>query len=756
MVSKKIRSSVNYILVISGVKRMFVLVLIVSFLSILELSSSTLKSSEFSQYEVSCTLSDAPVRCLAALFSSSGFNLNGDIVATSCDFCDLECSSISSMASSDVAERNSKSVAVLRGGCSFQTKVEIAEKVGYNAVVIVNTDDSIFPPGATENFTSSIPCLMVPNSFMNLLESNLCSSSIDSGNADDDSNNVCISYHAFEAVYKIKSAPVDKKHSAPVTATTGGNAFSFTIGLARYTVWFFVIFTVLIASYFSLSTSSVSESSSNSTPREESSKVLWRILFILSCITLLILLVTLRLVSLRPARPDSNDNYSHDETDEKIFEHLIRTVSRDWLNYRLGWDVIYDYGLAVENYGDGTDLFIHPPVFVYSCAFLASFGVPLAVIPIIHQVITACSLIGIHYNLYRLNVLSDANGAVWSLLCFVFCPVVAFCGTKIWVDNAAMSATSLAVCAHISLLRFAIYDSNCEIRQLWGIRSFYAQFASGIIFFGGIAMNTKITTLAIFPFLLGWSDLQYRNAQYHTLSQNSTTGIKNEISLIGRVTFLFPLVAGFIIGAGPWICLYYSENGRLFPNAWPSAELRRTNAFVRAAVGKPFFSYITTLLSTSPLVALGFFYGVALFLYHFFSLSWILSDGPLSPSYAMCILALWPVAFIVANMILAGAGAGTQMRFILPALPGAALLASVCIQQNRTNSVFIAVCAALLSIAAIHTLFYGVVFSTLFADISDDIFSIVDAILTFPVAVPSSPSVAQEITNFLKHHGVIL
>jgi hypothetical protein len=70
--------------------------------------------------------------------------------------------------------------------------------------------------------------------------------------------------------------------------------------------------------------------------------------------------------------------------------------------------------------------------------------------------------------------------------------------------------------------------------------------------------------------------------------------------------------------------------------------------------------------------------------------------------------------------------------------------------------VLTAVCAALLAIAAIHTLFYGVVFSTLFADIGDDIFTIIDTILTFPVAVPSSPSVAQEITNFLKHHGVLL
>ena len=55
---------------------------------------------------------------------------------------------------------------VKRGQCSFETKIKTAAKIGYLAMLLVNNDDSIFPPGGSENFTFPLPIFMVGSSFL--------------------------------------------------------------------------------------------------------------------------------------------------------------------------------------------------------------------------------------------------------------------------------------------------------------------------------------------------------------------------------------------------------------------------------------------------------------------------------------------------------------------------------------------------------------------------------------------------------------
>jgi hypothetical protein len=52
---------------------------------------------------------------------------------------------------------------VRRGNCSFETKSRVAAEEGYDALIIVNSENVVFPPGGTDS--NSLPTLMISNSF---------------------------------------------------------------------------------------------------------------------------------------------------------------------------------------------------------------------------------------------------------------------------------------------------------------------------------------------------------------------------------------------------------------------------------------------------------------------------------------------------------------------------------------------------------------------------------------------------------------
>lgn len=93
--------------------------------------------------------------CVSAIFSPTSFDVAGPVIipndATGC--------------SAERIASKSKSIAVVnRGMCTFETKSVMAERNGFLGLVIVNTDPSAFPVGAsTETFRSSIPVVMIGN-----------------------------------------------------------------------------------------------------------------------------------------------------------------------------------------------------------------------------------------------------------------------------------------------------------------------------------------------------------------------------------------------------------------------------------------------------------------------------------------------------------------------------------------------------------------------------------------------------------------
>jgi hypothetical protein len=109
----------------------------------------------------------ADIDCQVALFSYANFSING--------FLDIRKDSLCNgpnRGNENIGEQNRQhhatsikqhQIAVIkRGECPFDVKAQNAEKYGYDAVVIVNSEDSVFPVGSADPaYRSRMPCLMI-------------------------------------------------------------------------------------------------------------------------------------------------------------------------------------------------------------------------------------------------------------------------------------------------------------------------------------------------------------------------------------------------------------------------------------------------------------------------------------------------------------------------------------------------------------------------------------------------------------------
>lgn len=187
--------------------------------------------------------------------------------------------------------------------------------------------------------------------------------------------------------------------------------------------------------------------------------------------------------------------------------------------------------------------------------------------------------------------------------------MAAFCSQKIWIDNALLFAVSLTVVAHSTLVSIpralpafsvnwntaimpvSATDSegvgvgveksgivrmtpkDMKLQQEQRAHSLTRHFLSGLLY-GGIALNCKISALALVPFLFSWSLLQ---RSVHHLSQ---IGASLWAVTVWELTVLSPLFrrpvvvrlnvvvedvgmhwlafgAGAGLGHGPWVLLYW-------------------------------------------------------------------------------------------------------------------------------------------------------------------------------------------------------
>lgn len=240
------------------------------------------------------------------------------------------------------------------------------------------------------------------------------------------------------------------------------------------------------------------------------------------------------------------------------------------MEYQLSPEFIAKYRLAEDNYA--FPLFHHPPAFVYFTAFcyhLLSLSLP-AVSLLLHMIVIL-ALFGISYEYHHLVLSSlhdvfychDAWWKVGIIASLLWCisPIACWCSQKIWIDNMAVMTCSLGVWLHLYCLR------QVNINQPLSKRFSTTFFLSGLLGFGGIVLNSKITSFALLPFYVFtilWK--HYECEYFHEL-----IGIKkckvdnNSISLLKVASkAIFPVVIseisfllGTCFGQLPWLYWYH-------------------------------------------------------------------------------------------------------------------------------------------------------------------------------------------------------
>lgn len=95
-----------------------------------------------------------------ALYSlAKDINLQGALhVLQDSDLC-----SLSNKKDKKFVSKLTRIALVSRGNCSFEMKSRVAAQEGYEALIIVNTEKVIFPPGGSDS--NFLPTLMISNTF---------------------------------------------------------------------------------------------------------------------------------------------------------------------------------------------------------------------------------------------------------------------------------------------------------------------------------------------------------------------------------------------------------------------------------------------------------------------------------------------------------------------------------------------------------------------------------------------------------------
>ncbi len=486
------------------------------------------------EYAARCIFDDnTSISCQVALFSAFSFDINGTLSYSSSKYCQK---------SLETARNISDILIVNRGDCSFEDKVKNAERDGYIALIIVNTDNTTFPAGASEGYSSKIPVLTIGNTFLDEL---------------DEKNECKLKYLQLSYTARPKPSSQGDEGGGSSSAPSLSSMICLLLSI------------LVLAATVNVSTTH------------------YRYLV---GMLLFVLLISLRMGTFRSiSHVNGASEYNHNETDERIFATLIQSVSKNMWDYKLHASTIEQFRLSKENYS--TDIFIHPPFFVYSSAILQYYtGISLPSVIICHHIITALCI-----PLLITGMASDSiphavveNLSVLSLVLFLLCPISAFCSQKIWIDNCLMMTVTVSATAHVHLTNYA----TKSLRS-----AYFSSLVSGLVL-GGLALNTKITAIAIGPFLGSYT-------AYKVLQRVWKDKLPVSTASWDIFTHGVCILVGMCVSHGPWVYTYHRVTGRLLPSAWPSKSMLEASAFVRSAVNKPGHTYLLTLLTISPIALVG-------------------------------------------------------------------------------------------------------------------------------------------------------
>lgn len=216
----------------------------------------------------------------------------------------------------------------------------------------------------------------------------------------------------------------------------------------------------------------------------------------------------------------------------------------------------------------------------------------------------------------------------------------------------------------------------------------------------------------------------------------------------------------------------------------------RRSSFVRAAVGKPWYTYLRTLATCAPLHWVGLLGAAVLAVRLLLAMRNALvvptrdegakireakdiSRVKITPAQSFCLqwlpvlaLAAWPVSFLAALTLIGSLGSGFQSRFLSPMLPGSTLLVAVLLdavsQRGNSNSsmrVLASCCGAVTTTAsvysALHVFYNAVLYAPLFADLDVSVVDVVASVLHSVYAAPESRESFQATLRFMAHYGLV-
>eukprot|EP01032_Pedospumella_encystans_P015032 gene15031-17232_t len=537
---------------------------------------------------------------------------------------------------------------VKRGNCAFSTKALNAQQAGFELVIIVDSEEEGFPVGPPElDFVLDVPVVMVGQKvWEQVYDSNMdraLSGLQDVSSAVDKSELASALEGCYTVSLSFAPALSPTTHTAsPASNVQPGSSDKHKLHTTKQKL--------LTPHSHSDATDSTVDTA---IPTISYTTYLVQALVYMFIVTVFvgIRLGTLRIYSTTDPQDPTQVVYNHRETDERVFETLMRNVLNNFLDYRLHPHTIQELHLAEENYSDS--VFIHPPLFVYLSAALHRFcAIPIPFIPIVLQTLALCLLPVISKcvlcmvnNLYavfggkdeqnRSDYFSEGDifsVGVTAMLILSCCPIAAFSSQKFWIDNCLFLSVTVCVAAHVSLLHCntaVLSDAHAKGKLSWyNVDRMWRHAVSGIIF-GLVGLNCKITAAALLLFLVGWSFLQqYLMYQTHyalLLAESIAIDVNGSDNMeqysdaaLSRKhkTLLRQAVGGAVVNCAvfglcalltyaPWIYIYWIHTGRLTPNAWPSATMLQRSSFVRAAVNKPWYTYLYTLTSVAPVHIVG-------------------------------------------------------------------------------------------------------------------------------------------------------
>ena len=292
----------------------------------------------------------------------------------------------------------------------------------------------------------------------------------------------------------------------------------------------------------------------------------------------------------------------------------------------------------------------------------------------------------------------------------------------------------------------------------------------------GLALWCKITAVCVCPALVVAA----------ALAATSSDSAENDRMAAQAGAFVEFLVLGTAAAAltyGPWVLWYRQTTGFWLPTALPSQTMLKTAPFVAQALGRSVVFYVWRLLRLCPVYVLALLLPLksawnGLLLFFLSSLH----EGFVR-RHVFLAAAGWG---FIACMTIIGVifGGGFQMRFILPATPPLALLAAEAATSPRawrsrrwfrafvrpsltsrpvpSFALFLtAIAAASLAVGAMHTLFYGVLFAPLHAELGGvgpepaDVWSMVALAFRSDLPYPP-PEELRRTFSVLAHYGVEL